>query len=324
MFPTPILLIIYNRPDYTKCLIDVLKEIKPTTLFIASDGPKNEKDKILTDETKKIIEQIDWKCEKITLYQEKNLGCGLGVSTAISWFFQQVEYGIILEDDCIPEYSFFPFCELLLEKYKYNDDIMMIGGSSWFSEDANLNYPYDYFFANIRPVWGWASWRRAWNKYVFKISEEMLDNALNKRVWKDMSNKKLLNFRQELLKSTYLKQTDTWDIQWDYCVSINKGKTIIPIKNQISNIGIQGTNYSKKSTLTELTTYQINITELKHPPSTTIIAALDKTYQNIEAKKFLSMNEPVLRFVINKSKYYILQFLILLGIKKRKNENTAY
>lgn len=318
MFSTPILLVIYNRPDYTKQLVDVLRKIQPASLFVASDGPKNEKDTVLTNETKKVIEQIDWKCTVKTLYQEKNLGCGLGVSTAISWFFSQVESGIILEDDCIPELTFFPFCELLLKKYNDNEDVMMIGGSSWFSEETKVKYPYDYFFANIRPVWGWASWKRAWNKYVFNITEEMLQKAEKNLVWKDITNKKLLKFRRDLLRDTYLKKVDTWDVQWDYCVSVNKGKTIIPIKNQISNIGIQGTNYSKKSTLTELATYQINTSQIKHPETTNINTSFDSYYQNIEAKKFLSINEPLARFYYNKSKYYALKALIFLKLKKKK------
>ncbi|MBK6274566.1 MAG: glycosyltransferase [Saprospirales bacterium] len=138
MFSTPILLIVYNRPDYTIKLLEAIKAIKPSVIYIAADGPKNEADKILIDKTRAVFNAIDWQCTLKTYYREQNEGCGVGVSNGIDWFFSQVEYGIILEDDCIPAPSFFSFTEHLLIKYKENETVMMIGGSSWLDKISNI------------------------------------------------------------------------------------------------------------------------------------------------------------------------------------------
>ena len=313
MFSTPILLIVYNRPDYTIKLLEAIKAIKPTAIYIAADGPKNEADKILTDKTRAVFDSIDWPCTIKTFYREQNEGCGIGVSNGINWFFSQVEYGIILEDDCIPTSSFFSFSENLLIKYKEEETVMMIGGASWL--DKNFNYKCDYFFTHLSSIWGWATWKRAWQKYQFTITPEMIKQANEKKVWNEFSNKKIKEFRIKLLQATYEKKVDTWDIQWSYCMSLNKGIAILPIKNQITNIGIYGSNYKTETQLTNLNTDTIDVVNLKHPKNIAIEKKMDVLYQNLEAKKFLSINEPLIKFYINKTKYYILKFLASIGLK---------
>src|SRR5450759_4497034 len=119
-FETPVLFLIFNRSDTTQQVFNQIRQIKPKYLFVAADGPRLDRpveiEKCL--ETKSIIQQIDWDCELKSLFSETNLGCRVGVSSAITWFFENVEQGIILEDDCLPDLSFFPYCENLLNKYK--------------------------------------------------------------------------------------------------------------------------------------------------------------------------------------------------------------
>ena len=313
MFSTPILLIVYNRPDYTIKLLEAIKAIKPTAIYIAADGPKNEADKILIDKTRAVFNAIDWQCTLKTYYREQNEGCGVGVSNGIDWFFSQVEYGIILEDDCIPAPSFFSFTEHLLIKYKENETVMMIGGSSWL--DVHFKYQDDYFFTNLTSIWGWATWKRAWQKYQFTITPDMIKQANEKKVWNEFSNKQIKEFRVKLLQATFDKKVDTWDIQWSFCMSLNKGIAILPIKNQITNIGVYGTNYKTETQLTNLNTDTIDVANLKHPTNIAVDKKMDILYQNLEAKKFLSINEPLYRYYFNKTKFYILKFLLSIGYK---------
>ena len=166
---TPVLFLVFNRPDTTKQVFEAIRQAQPPRLYIASDGHRSdregewEKVKTVRDY---VVNNIDWDCEVKTLFREKNLGCRIAVSTAISWFFENEEQGIILEDDCFPDQSFFPFCEELLWKYQDDKRIMMITGTNslgtWKSELQS------YHFSIYGSIWGWATWKRAWNLYFKK------------------------------------------------------------------------------------------------------------------------------------------------------------
>ena len=150
MFETPILLIIFKRKDTALKVLEIIKQVKPKYLYIAADGWRDENEKIKCLETREaILKTIDFECNLKTLFREKNLGCCDGVAGAIQWFFENVEQGIILEDDCLAEISFFDYCEKLLNYYKDNERIMHIAGDSPHTsnpEDENANrktYPMD-------------------------------------------------------------------------------------------------------------------------------------------------------------------------------------
>ena len=148
-FETPILFLIFNRPDTTKQVFERIRELKPKYLYIAADGArenrKNEKEK--TELAREIATNIDWKCEHKILFSEKNLGCKIAVSSAIDWFFENVEQGIILEDDCVPNKSFFQFCEELLKKYKHNEEIMQINGTNILGKSKmEASYVSSHYF----------------------------------------------------------------------------------------------------------------------------------------------------------------------------------
>ena len=151
---TPILFIIYNRPETTQAVFDVIKSIKPTRLFIAADGPKTEEDVLLCEQARSIIKQIDWDTDCQTRFLEKNMGCKLGVSSAISWFFDQVEAGIILEDDCVPHPDFFGFTSQLLDYYQNDNRIMMITGTNYLKDSLKSAIPSSYFFSRYFAIWG--------------------------------------------------------------------------------------------------------------------------------------------------------------------------
>lgn len=236
---TPVALIIFNRPDCAARVLESVAMAKPEKLLVIADGPRpnrpGEMEKCLA--TREVIKRIDWQCEVLTNFSEVNLGCGLRPATGIDWVFQQVESAIILEDDCLPDSSFFPFCEELLERYRDDERVMMIGGINFLGE---LKSDYQsYHFSRFGSSWGWASWRRAWqlNDYEMKlwpivreskILEQMFPDPIHCRYW------------QETFQKVYDQQIEgVWDYQWLMACWINSGYRVFPEVNLISNIGFR-------------------------------------------------------------------------------------
>jgi hypothetical protein len=314
-FNTPILIVIFNRPDYTKKLFDIIRILKPKYLYIAADAPRNNntQDVLKTQETRAIFDNIDWSCDIKKLFRDENIGCGPGVANAINWFFDHVEQGIILEDDCIPSLSFFAFCESLLNIYKDNNDIMMIGGMSILNE--NYKYEYDYFFSNIKNTWGWATWKRAWFVFDINITDEMLFNSKNGSVWKHLQSSTLQKSKIDMLQAANDGILSAWDIQWDYHVSVRNGIAISPIKNLINNIGVEGTHFKSKSIFQDKNIFEINLLNIKHPNKITTDTTVEKHYQKQLSKQLKFGLESPYRFYYNKTKYYIYIVLKALKIK---------
>ena len=237
-FNTPILFLIFNRPDTTKQVFERIKAIKPKYLYLAADGARENKEgeqKRVEQTRKVVLDNIDWECKVKTLFREKNLGCGQAVSQAITWFFDNVEQGIILEDDTLPDMSFFTFCEELLNKYKDDERVMMVSGLNICSEWKSAIQ--SYHFAYFGGVWGWASWKRAWNYYDIRLS--LWENSEVKNLVKNFFsfNDSLLENRIRLYNDLFENKIDTWDLQWGFAKLINSGLNIIPSTNLIQNIG---------------------------------------------------------------------------------------
>lgn len=263
MFNTPILLIIFKRKDTALKVLDTIRKVKPKKLYIAADGWRNEEEKIKCIDTREaVLKAVDWDCDVKTLFQDKNLGCCNGVATAITWFFDNEEQGIILEDDIIAENSFFYYCEKLLNYYKDNGKIMHISGDSPLDRKVGNA---SYYFATVQHCWGWASWRRAWKYYdstMNTISYKDTKNTLKKR-YKDFNIK---DYWQRWFYRT--ADINTWDYQWTYCIMSKGGICINPSLNLTSNIGFgadsthtgdpEDENANRK-------TYPIDIENIIHP-----------------------------------------------------------
>jgi SAM-dependent methyltransferase len=236
MFNTPILFIVFNRLSTTKQVFERIKVVKPKYLFIAADGPRKDKpdDEMKCAEVQNfVLGSIDWDCEVKTLFRNENLGCGRGPAEAISWFFENVEMGIILEDDTLPNYIFFEFCEILLKKYINNYEIMHIGGHSIGVHHGD--YMESYYFSAYNHIWGWATWRRAWNLYNFKIDEESVIN-IDDHLRNYFVTNNEVNFWKRLFIDNSSK-IDIWDYQWTHTILKNNGKSILPTINLVKNIG---------------------------------------------------------------------------------------
>ncbi len=276
---SPILFITFNRPDKTARVFDVIKEYKPERLYLASDGPRKHKqnEDMLVLETRKIISQIDWPCEVKKLYRDENLGCKKAVSSAITWFFEQEEMGIILEDDCLPNISFFEYSNMLLKKYKNDADIYHINGTNLLSPISKERLNTTYYFSKNIHVWGWASWRRAWNKYSLEMDE--LRNS-KEVIASQFADKKIGTFWYSLFNHIKHNNVDTWDAQWVYSIYKNNGLSISPSVNLIENIGFDQSATHTTNTLESETyvkeTDVINFTTVNHPSQKDIRTDLDK------------------------------------------------
>jgi len=260
---TPVLFLIYNRPEYTNKVFEAIRKAKPRKLFIHADGPKkgNVDDIKLCIETRNILNQIDWKCEVKTLFRDENLGCKLGMSGGISWFFEEIEEGIILEDDCLPTQSFFRYCEILLNKYREKKEIMMISGSN---PSVFVDIDTDYFFSHFYHIWGWATWRRSWKKFDIEISTwpKFRDSDfLEKKFPTNVTNR---IFLKQMFDQIYSKPASVWGVQWTYACLTNNGFAILPAQNMISNIGFVGTHKMNDKQLA-LETKEIEVDTLRHP-----------------------------------------------------------
>jgi hypothetical protein len=234
-YNTPVLFLIFNRPEITERVFNQLKKLQPKHLYIAADGPRADKESEVDKcnaARQIVLDHIDWDCEVKTLLRDTNLGCGKAVSEAITWFFEQVDEGIILEDDCLPHPSFFNYCSNLLEKYRENQAVMMICGTSYQPKALDKN---SYYFSKYPHVWAWATWRSAWARYNRDISSENPDTitgVLNNT----FTNPRECRFWQDNLNHI-LNGLDTWDYQLMYWMWKNNAVCATPWKNMIANIG---------------------------------------------------------------------------------------
>lgn len=269
-FNTPVLFVIFNRPEKTRLVFEEIRKVQPPRLYIAADGPRPHvpTDKKRNEEAKEVIHSIDWPCEVKTLFREENLGCGKGVSSAITWFFKHEEQGIILEDDCLPSQSFFWYCEELLERYRDDTRVMHIGGNN-FQDGWKNEENHSYYFSRGGHIWGWATWRRAWKLYDFDISLYEKVNELG------FFDKFFVNRWEKIYKLRFFKQAVAnrgkvtfWAYQWDFCRYINSGLAIIPVVNLVRNIGFGSESThttNNKSLLAELPLDDL-VFPLQHPP----------------------------------------------------------
>ena len=243
---TPILFLVFNRPDTTTRVFETIRQARPERLYLAADGPRDliDGERKKCEEVRAIVSNVDWRCQVKTLYREQNLGCKVAVSSAINWFFENEEMGIVLEDDCLPSLSFYKYCEELLNEYKDDERVFLVSGynkqNTWDKGGS------DYFFSHLGGIWGWASWSRAWQHFDPEMSD--LDDLVAKNHFVDLLGPNLGRLRQKQFYDTLRDKVDTWDYQWGYSRNKHKGLACVPVKSLIQNIGF-GENATHTSAL---------------------------------------------------------------------------
>lgn len=234
---SPVLFIVFNRPDTTRIVFQAIRAARPPRLYVAADGPRGdvEDDARKCLEVRRTFDQVDWPCAVHFLYREKNLGCGVALSSALTWFFSAEPEGIVLEDDCLPSQSFFWYCQELLERYRHDTRIMHIGGNN-FLNGWRRSQRYSYYFSRNGHIWGWATWRRAWQYYDLYLS---LFPELKAAGFFDHFFLNPLEKFYRLRKFDRISRghIDTWDYQWDFARYIHSGFAVVPQKNLVRNLG---------------------------------------------------------------------------------------
>jgi hypothetical protein len=231
-----ILFIIFNRPDTTAKVFEQIKAARPPRLYIAADGPRagRKDEELLCAHTRKIIAEISWDCQVKTLFRDHNVGCKEAVSEAVTWFFSNEEEGIILEDDCLPNQSFFTFCDTLLEKYRADYRIRHISGGNFQHGQKWGNA--SYYFSSLTHVWGWASWRRVWDDYDKELTRYTENDAITV-LTKLFGKREIITKWHNIFKAVKEGRIDTWDYQLAFTNFFQQGLCIVPNFNMISNIG---------------------------------------------------------------------------------------
>lgn len=232
----PVLLLIFNRPDPTAQVMEQLREAQPPQLFVSADGPRVDHpgDRERCRRAREVATRVDWDCEVHTLFRDENLGCKEAVSSAITWFFEHVEEGIILEDDCVPHSTFFPFCSRLLERYRYDERIMVISGNNF--QPASRTYDGSYYFSVYNHCWGWASWRRSWSHYDGEVDAwPNLRETDWLRGW--LSSESSARYWSSIFNRVAQNEVDSWAYPWTFSCWFQHGLSILPSVNLVSNIG---------------------------------------------------------------------------------------
>jgi len=233
-FTTPIVLIIFKRPHTTKQVFEVIQTLQPCQLFVIADGPNPEHPGEIEKcaATRAIIDQVDWKCEVYKKYSDINLGCKERVFTGLNWVFSQVEEAIILEDDCIPELSFFRFCQELLERYRHNDRVFQITGENTHGYRC---LDSSYYFSAYSFYWGWATWKRAWKYFDGSLKQWP---QLRESQWLQdyLGDYPSAQYWAEIFDLTY-NGFNSWGWAWTFTCFVNQGLCAVPNQNLISNIG---------------------------------------------------------------------------------------
>lgn len=232
-----VLMLVFNRPDVTEQVFQAVRSARPPRLYIAADGPRlgRPQDEETTAQVREVFKQVDWPCEVHTRFLTENLGCRKAVSSAIDWFFSKEEQGIVLEDDVLPSPAFFSYCDTMLERYKHDERVFSVVGNNlvepWYK------HPESYFFSKVFFVWGWASWRRAWQHYDVNMVD-WPKTRLRVSALPYKPEQKLHHAYWSLVFDLAFKnQISTWDHQWTFAHWENNAVCVTPANNLVRNIG---------------------------------------------------------------------------------------
>jgi hypothetical protein len=281
---TPVAFFIFNRPQLTKTVFDVIAQARPRKLLVVGDGPRFPEEAARCQQARDVVRAANWDCEVLTEFSPVNLGCKRRVSSGLNWVFKSEPEAIILEDDCLPDITFFRFCEELLEVHRDDDRIMMISGDNYHSCGQQMKY--SYYFSRYTHIWGWATWRRAWRFFDpdMRLWPEIRDHGWLEKVY---DNPTEAEYRRLCFQRTYSGAIDTWDYAWSLACLIQGGLVIRPSKNLVSNIGSgPEATHTRHAPATAGFPRSAMTFPLRHPPFVLRDARLDST----EAGRLLSIS----------------------------------
>ncbi len=259
---------VFNRPSTTRRVFSAIAAARPPMLFLIADGPRDERpgEAELCEQVRQIVSSVDWECEVATNFSPQNMGCRHRIVSGLDWVFARTEKAIILEDDCLPDASFFPFCEELLDRYADEEQISHIGGFNGLPEANQKGYSYSYSL--LSGIWGWATWRRAWKEYDEHLAgwpEVRRSNVLMQL----FPDKRIAGYWTKIFDAMYGGTgPNTWDYQWLYTCWARNWISILPSVNLVENIGfgVGGTHTLEANSKMLRSSVPINF-PLRHPPA---------------------------------------------------------
>lgn len=232
----PVAFFIFNRPKPTRRVFETIRRLRPPKFLVIADGAREDRpgEAALCREARAIVEAVDWPCELRTCFSDRNLGCKRRLATGLDWVFSQVEAAIILEDDTLPDPSFFTFCGELLERYRDDERVHMIRGSNFLFDDNMV--PWSYYFSRFYNIWGWASWARAWRYYDMEMRRWP---RLRETDWleRQLPRADMAPLVRYFFDETHAGRIDTWDYQWMLAGWLNDAVAVTPARNLVRNIG---------------------------------------------------------------------------------------
>ena len=303
---TAVLFLVFNRLETTTKVFEKIRQVKPSRLYVAGDGPRegNEADKEKIKKVREIVTEFDWPCEVKTLFRNKNLGCKKGISSAINWFFEHEEQGIILEDDCVPSLEFFSFCENLLDFYSQDEKVSVISGDNF--QNNRWRGDGSYYFSKYPHCWGWATWRRSWQNYDDDI--KFWPKWKNSDAWlRFVPDKIERRYWQKILDQVFTGQIDSWAYPWTASIWYKGGLTVIPNVNLVSNIGFGEDATHTKSKNSKSSKRQTGeLGYLIHSKTVKIDVEADRfAFNNHFGGKNLRFPYSVLSYILHKTKSII-------------------
>lgn len=274
---TPVAFLVFNRPETTRRVFAAIQAAQPARLLVIADGPRpgHPTDSRNCEEVRSIVSNVTWPCQIETNFAAENLGCRPRVISGLEWVFSLVEEAIILEDDCLPDPSFFPFCAELLARYRDDARIAMIAGTNPI--DGEYSLPSSYYFSRISHIWGWATWRSAWARYdqYLEAWPELKASNLLAQIFDD---KVTVRYFSAIFDAMHAGTgPNTWDYQWFYTNLFQNSLAIVPKKNLVTNIGFGPDSTHTTSNKYELSFPSSNMSfPLQHPPAVVPITSLDR------------------------------------------------
>lgn len=275
MTNSPILLLIFNRPKTTAFVMEAIRAARPLRLYVAADGPRDRPGEAeRCGEARDIATAVDWPCAVKTLFRPQNLGLCEAVSSAITWFFESEEEGIILEDDCVPCSTFFRYCGELLERYRHDRRVMCISGDN-LQRGRDVDQ-FSYYFSRCMHCWGWATWRRAWAlcDRNMELWPELREAGMLK-AWSD-GYAPFEQYWTKIFDSVASGAINSWAYRFLFSCWAQSGLTCLPRTNLVANVGFgsEATNTGDAgSWLSNMPVIDIDF-PLRHPPF---------VYRNVEA-----------------------------------------
>lgn len=273
---TPVLMVVFNRPENTRRVFEAVRAARPERLYLAADGPRADRpgETGSTAATRAVVlEHVDWPCEVKTLLRDENLGVKRAVGGAIDWFFEQEEHGIILEDDCLPDQSFFPYCEELLDRYRDDQRVWQIGGNCYLKDRPESP---SYFFSKYPHIWGWATWRDRWQNFSTTTDDFEAEFTSFSDIF---TSEKERDHWHRHYRDYFDGKWDSWAYGWTWTVWKNHGLATYPTVNLVKNIGFGDEAVHTKSWRDHRGLRKArleSIGTLQHPPKVELDRELDQ------------------------------------------------